>query len=136
MAEEPKKKQTYEVKDKRRINPDGTLREDTEAEPQETTEEPVAEAQEPQGEVSPPNVYGMLEFMASMFAETAWQLMGIRLAPGQKEIVKDLPQAKVAIDTLAFIVEQLNPHIAEEDRAAIRNLISDLQINYVRQMQG
>jgi hypothetical protein len=136
MAKEPKEEQTYEVKDKRRINLDGALREDTEAEPPETTEEPADEDQEPLGETPPPNVYAMLEFMASMLAETAWQLIGIRLAPGQKEIIKDLPQAKVAIDTLAFIVEALNPHIAEEDRAAIRNLISDLQINYVRQTQG
>ncbi len=136
MPKEPKEEQTYEVKDKRRIKPDGTLREETEAEPQETTQEPAAEAQEPQGEAPPPNVYAMLEFMASMLAETAWQLMGIRLAPGQKEVIKDLPQAKVAIDTLAFIIEQLNPHFSKEDRAAIRNLISDLQLNYVRQTQG
>ncbi|MCX6345568.1 MAG: DUF1844 domain-containing protein [Armatimonadetes bacterium] len=136
MAKKPKEEQTYEVKDKRRINLDGALREDAEAEPQETTQEPADEDQEPLGEAPPPNVYAMLEFMASMLAETAWQLIGIRLAPGQKEIIKDLPQAKVAIDTLAFIIEQLNPHFAEEDRAAIRNLISDLQLNYVRQMQG
>jgi hypothetical protein len=84
----------------------------------------------------PPNVYAMLELMATMFAEQAWQFMGIRLAPGQKELVKDMAQAKVAIDTVVFVTDKLHPQLSEQDRTAIRHLVSDLQVNFVRQSQG
>jgi hypothetical protein len=138
MEEEPR------VKDKRRVNPDGTLKE--EAAEQTPVEEPKAEetvkqTQEPstdtdeQAGMPPPNVYATMEFVVSMLAEQAWMMMGLRLAPGQKEIVKDLAQAKVAIDTVVFMVDKLQPHIEEQDRIALRSLISDLQLNFVRQNQ-
>ncbi|MCL5104674.1 MAG: DUF1844 domain-containing protein [Armatimonadetes bacterium] len=101
-------------------------------------EEPKAEqaaAGQEEAEIPPPDVYSILEFMATMLAEQAWQFMGIRLAPGQKELIKDLTQAKVAIDTLAFIADKLHPQMSEPDRLAMRGLVSDLQINFVRQSQ-
>jgi hypothetical protein len=49
--------------------------------------------------------------------------MGIRLAPGQKEITKDMAQAKIAIDTIVFISEKLIAHVEEEDRRALRALV-------------
>lgn len=140
MADEREEEKTYEVKDKRRFNPDGTPREGAEApeeaqsqlEPEESAEG-EQEAREP---MPPPDVYALLGFVSSMLAEMAWQFMGIRLAPGQKDLVKDLPQAKVAIDTMVFISEKLDPHISDEERKFLRGLISDLQMNWVRQSQG
>ncbi len=133
----------YEVKDKRRVNPDGTVKEETAKE--EPKAEPKAEqsAQQPQEEVKsdeqaqmpPPNVYATMEFIVGLLAEQAWMMMGLRLAPGQKELVKDLAQAKAAIDTVVFMVEKLDPHIEEQDRIALRSMISDLQLNFVRQNQ-
>lgn len=151
MAKKPKdnEEKTYEVKDKRRVNPDGSLKEEVEQAP--TAGEPREEAAEPEkpeagaakeqqaGEqaqeeanLPPPDVYAILGFMIGLLADTAWQLMGIRLAPGQKEPVKDLAQAKIAIDTIAFIADKLHSQLDEEGRKGIRGLISDLQINYVR----
>ncbi|MCE5323406.1 DUF1844 domain-containing protein [bacterium] len=138
MDEEPK------VTDKRRVNADGTLKEENvEQSPAEEpkagqTAEPTQEAasaDDEQAGMPPPNVYATMEFMVSMLAEQAWMLMGLRLAPGQKEISKDLTQAKVAIDTVVFIVDKLQPYIEEQDRTALRGLISDLQLNFVRQNQ-
>lgn len=133
----------YEVKDKRRVNPDGTVKEETAKE--EPKAEPKAEqsARQPQEEVKsdeqaqmpPPNVYATMEFIVGLLAEQAWMMMGLRLAPGQKELVKDLAQAKAAIDTVVFMVEKLDPHIEEQDRIALRSMISDLQLNFVRQNQ-
>lgn len=139
MAEEQEEKKTHEVKDKRRVNPDGTLREDAAAEPLEQAREDAAEqpreqdagAPAEQAEMPPPNVYAMLQFVFGLMAEQAWQLMGLHLAPGQKEPVKDMAQAKVAIDTAVFISDKLHPHVSDEDRRALRAIISDLQMNYV-----
>ena len=100
-------------------------------------EEPATESTQetgaPQEEeaAAPPDVYSMLHFMLGMLAEQAWQYMGIRLGPGQKELSKDMVQAKVAIDTVAFISDKLHPRLGEEDRKALRALVSDLQMNFV-----
>lgn len=137
MAQEPEEEKTYELKDRRRVNPDGTLREDAdqhEPEPQAQAEETAGAGNEEP--TPPPNVYALLGFMSSMLAETAWQLMGLRLAPGQKELMKDLPQAKIAIDTIVFIADKLQPEITEEERHFLRGLVSDLQMNWVRQNHG
>ena len=139
------------------MSADGTLREQPdEAKPEEAPAEEVkteASAQEPEAEsakmpeeepleeeavseepteIPLPDVYATLGFIVGMLAEQAWRFMGIRLAPGQKEPVKDLGQARIAIDTLVFICDKLHPHVSEEERSAMRDLISNLQINFVQ----
>jgi len=143
MADEQDQEKTYEVKDKRRVNADGTIKEETEE--QQTPEEAAdTSAETPDAEGKPeeeeqslpmPTIYDLLQFMVGMLSEQAWQRMGIRLAPGQKESSIDLTQAKLAIDTMVFISDKLHPHIGEEERKALRALIGDLQINFVRHSQ-
>ena len=152
MAEKEDDEKTYEVRDKRRVNPDGTLRETEEPAPEETPAEehepeqaeaaedqtpaeapPEEEPGEPGPELPLPSVHDLLQFMVGMLAEQAWLRMGIRLAPGQREVEKDLAQAKIAIDTIVYIVDRIHPHVGDEERKALRGLVSDLQINFVRQ---
>ena len=155
MAEENEQEKAYEVKDKRRINPDGTLRDDAEPEalkaeaapeqeapeeaaaPAEETAPPAEEAagEEEAAEFPQPSIYELMQFMVGMLAEQTWAHLGLRIAPGQKEPQKDLTQAKVAIDTIVFMIDKLHPHIGEEERKALRALVGDLQINFVRQSQ-
>jgi hypothetical protein len=49
---------------------------------------------------------------------------------------KDMPQAKTAIDTVAFLVDQVEPRLSETDRRDLRNMLSNLRLNYVQQMQA
>ena len=169
MAKKRKKEEeqekAYEVKDKRRVTPEGTIKEEVveetkarqapaeevkaEAPPAETKAEappeetevqapeeqppgPEAEPAEQEAELPLPDVYATLGFMVGMLAEQAWRFLGIRLTPGQKEMVKDLGQAKLAIDTLVFIFDKLHAHVSEDERTAMRELISNLQINFVQ----
>ena len=167
MAKKRKKEEeqekAYEVKDKRRVTPEGTIKEEVveetkarqapaeevkaEAPPAETKAEappeeakaeaaeerpPEAEPAEQEAELPLPDVYATLGFMVGMLAEQAWRFLGIRLTPGQKEMVKDLGQAKLAIDTLVFISDKLHAHVSEDERTAMRELISNLQINFVQ----
>ena len=138
MADQEQEK-TYEVKDKRRVNPDGTLKEPEEPVTPESEEQEPAEAQAPEPEeeevVAAPNVYAFLELMATLLADQAWQLMGIRLAEGHQEVLTDMGQAKIAIDTIVYISDKLSPHVTEEDRRALRTLVSDLQLNFVTRSQ-
>ena len=143
MANDQEEEKAYEVKDKRRVNPDGTLKEEAKAgEPAAEAEAPKAEeappseeAPEQEAEMGTPSIYDMLQFVVGMIAEQAWYHMGVRIVPGQKEPVKDLAQAKIAIDTVAHISDQLHPHVSEEVRRALRSVVSDLQLNFVRQNQ-
>lgn len=153
LADEKREEKTYEVKDKRRVNPDGSIKDDVEseqkvapeqeqapaeepeAEPQaETTEAPAEEPQTeaPGEDIPPPNVFDTLQFVTGLLVEQAWQFMGLHLPPGRKEPVTDLVQAKIAIDTLIFVADRLHPHLGEEERKAIRGIVSDLQINFVQ----
>jgi len=71
--------------------------------------------------------------MALGMSQLAWCFMGLRLLPGQKELIKDMDQAKLAIDTLVFLSDKLQPHMEEDDRRILRGMISDLQLNFVQQ---
>lgn len=139
MAAEQEEEKTYEVKDKRRVNPDGTLKETAEPDAQktesrqQTAESTTQSAGEQASEMPLPRVYDLMQFMVGMLAEQAWVRMGIRLAPGHKEPEKDMAQAKVAIDTIVFMVDKIAPHLEESDRRSLRALVSDLQINFVKQ---
>ena len=143
LATEPEEEKTYEVKDKRRVNPDGTLRETTETENAESSQQSsqTQQATEPTGteesstqaeQLTLPRVYDLIQFMVGMLAEQAWIRMGVRLAPGYKEPQTDLAQAKVAIDTIVFMVDKVAQYLEENDRRALRALVSDLQINFVK----
>lgn len=149
MADERNEEKAYEVRDKRRVNPDGTLKEDAEPEPKESPEPEQAPAEEPQAQTAEqpkaeapteemplPNVYETLQFVTGLLAEQAWQFMGLHIPPGRKEPVTDLTQAKIAIDTVIFIADKVHPHLGEEDRKALRGIISDLQINFVQRNQA
>ena len=157
MAED-KQEKSYEVKDKRRVNPDGSLKEEAEpagkqpeeakaeaaeSEKAQASEEHAHEhahghehAHEAEEEMPPPDVYQTLQFMAGMMAEQAWVFMGLHLPPGHKEPMQDMAQAKLAIDTVIFIGDKIHPHLDEEGRNALRRLVSDLQLNYVQRGQA
>ncbi len=134
---------SYEIKDKRRVNADGTLREEAKEFASETTKkdefkaeapknEPPAVEDDEKGEVGDLSIYQYLQFVAGTIAHQAWQYMGLGVPQGRHEPIVDMGQAKIAIDTVVYIHDQIAPHINEEERKMFRNLISDLQINFVQ----
>jgi hypothetical protein len=62
--------------------------------------------------------------------------MGLRVDPVSGEIEKDLERAHAAIDCIIFLVDKLESHLTEEESDRLRSLITDLQINYARQIEG
>lgn len=80
-----------------------------------------------------PDVYAVLALFLGELRNLAWLRMGLVANPGTGQIERDLPQAKVAIDTVAFLAQQLEPTVAPQERLPLRALVSDLQINFVEQ---
>ncbi len=78
------------------------------------------------------DVYDMLRFVVSLLTQQAWVSLGIQKAPGTEDVQQDLPQAKVAIDTLEFVINKLAPDLESQEKAELDSVLSNLQINYVQ----
>jgi len=110
------------------------------ADQQETeAEAPAAQPVDQETEEAAPQVplqaldiYDMLRFVVSLLTQQAWVSLGIQKAPGAEEVEQDLPQAKVAIDTLEFVIDKLAPDLDPQERAELDSVLSNLQINYVK----
>ena len=75
----------------------------------------------------------LLGLFIGILSEKAWQYMGIRLAPGRSEVEKDMAKAKSAIDCVAFLTEKIAPSLSSDDDRRLRSMVTDLQLNYVKQ---
>lgn len=107
-----------------------------EEEPTENSEEEVAEPAEEEAPEGIPlaelSVYDTLRFVIGMLVQQAWIHLGIQLAPGAEDLKEDLPQARVAIDTLEFIIEKLEPELSDAERSELSSALANLRLNYVK----
>ncbi len=114
------------------VPPDEEAEQDAEPVP----EEPVGEEEaEPAAEgiaLGDLDVYDTLRFTIGLLAQQAWITMGVQLAPGASELKRDLVQAKVAIDSLEFIIAELAPQFDEREQVELNALLNNLRINYVK----
>lgn len=158
MPDEPE--EGFTIRDRRRFNADSEEAPARETAPVENAAatapaaaaEPVAASQafEPaQEDFSPlggefegvgelndaqlPDIYSVLALFLGELRNLAWLRMGLLANPATGQVERDLPQAKIAIDTVAFLASQLEPVIAPEERLPLKALVSDLQVNFVEQ---
>ncbi len=80
-----------------------------------------------------PDIYSVLLEFLGITRSHAWLRMGLVANPSTGKTERDMDQAKVAIDTAAFLVSQLERVVAPEERLPLRALLSDLQMNFVEQ---
>lgn len=79
------------------------------------------------------NVRDRLLMCIDILNQGAWISLGLISDPTTGQVEKDLPQAKVAIDSVAFLAGKVELELDEETRRELRNLVRDLQLNYVEQ---
>ena len=75
----------------------------------------------------------LLRLFIGILSEKAWQYIGVRLAPGKKEAVKDLDKARLTIDCVAYLSDKLAPSLSPEVLSKLRSMLADIQLNYVKQ---
>lgn len=80
-----------------------------------------------------PDIYSVLALFLGELRNLAWLRMGLVANPATGQIERDMSQAKIAIDTVAFLAGQLESVVAPEERVPLKAMISDLQINFVEQ---
>ncbi|MBN2395699.1 MAG: DUF1844 domain-containing protein [Candidatus Atribacteria bacterium] len=61
----------------------------------------------------------------------AWEHLGLMMNPETKEVKQDLVKAKVAIDSIEFLLNQIKSELEVEDRRQLENILANLQMNYV-----
>lgn len=83
----------------------------------------------------PDDAAGMAKLCISMLLGTAWQFLGMAVHPKKGVIIKDLVQAKLAIDCGASVLEHVQSHMPEAEAKEFHRVISDLRINFVSQNQ-
>ncbi len=63
----------------------------------------------------------------------AWLHMGLTANPETGLVAKDLPQAQLAIDCIAGLIESLGSAVPKPERDDLERLLADLRLNFVRQ---
>lgn len=136
---ESKEEETREVVDKRRVklDKDGKVHmspeaKSSKAKPKEKEAEDQAKPEDTAG-LPPIDVYAVLRYFISVLGTYAWQWLGLVKNPVTGQVDKDLAQAKIAIDTVAALIHQLEGKVDESERRELKGLLGDLQINFVQQ---
>ena len=105
-------------------------------EEKEETKEKVKEEEKKQGEhFKEPDLPVLFVWFISMLSGKAWEYLGLIMNPETKEINKDLKKAKIAIDTVAFLYDQIKDDLNPEDFKRIENLLANLRMNYVEKLK-
>jgi len=86
---------------------------------------------EQQMPTEPVNVYDVIMFMTDQMAALAWQKLGLQPDMVTGQMVRDIEQAKVAIDLTSHLASFIEPRLDEDSKRRMHNLVRDLRINYV-----
>ena len=76
-------------------------------------------------------VFGTLRFSVGLLIQQTWIALGIQ-APGGGETQENLPEAKVAIDTIQLLVEKLDPDLDDAEKRELEGTLSNLRVNFVQ----
>ena len=86
-------------------------------------------------DVSLLDIYQLLQVFVVLLSEQAWRYIGLHVNPRTNKMEKDLVKAHDTIDCIIFLVDKMGPHLPSEEETRLRNLITDLQLNYAEQMK-
>jgi len=105
-------------------------------EEKEETKKKVKEEEKKQEEhFKEPDLPVLFVWFISMLSGKAWEYLGLIMNPETKKINKDLKKAKIAIDTVAFLYDQIKDDLNPEDFKRIENLLANLRMNYVEKLK-
>ena len=76
---------------------------------------------------------GVLRWCIGVLAASAWQALGLIPNPTTNKIERNLDDARLAIDAVAVLAEQLKPRLTDSERRELETLLTDLRVNFVEQ---
>jgi len=75
----------------------------------------------------------LLRWIIGVLAGSAWQNLGLVPNPASKKVVRNLEDARLAIDAAASLIEHLKPRVDEKERRDLDTLLANLRLNFVEQ---
>ncbi len=136
MAEE---ESGFSVVDKRRVSQEESTTGETSSSAAQEDAEPSPESgghlPHSLGELPHLTVRDRLLMSIDILHQGAWLAMGLVADPSTGEIERNLDDAKIAIDAVAYLASQVEPSLDEPTRREVKRVLSDLQVNFVRQKQ-
>lgn len=123
-ARDNKKEKDEEIKEKK-----------AQEEEKEEAKEKAKEEEKQEEGFKEPDLPVLFVWFISMLSGKAWEYLGLIMNPETKEMNKDLKKAKIAIDTVAFLYEQIKDDLNPEDFKRIENLLANLRMNYVEKLK-
>lgn len=139
--EDPQDEPTFRVTDRRRVTSEGA-HESEQAPPcqAERTPEPPPRAETPpreaQGEGEEFLRLPVADLLRIFIAELQMRALihtGVIPNPQTDLVAKDLPQAQLAIDGMAALIEQLRSVAAPAEHDQLRQILADLRLTFVRE---
>ena len=97
------------------------------------TEQNSKEDQAQAVDISMLDTYTLLGLFINLLGIQAWRDMGLHMDPKTSEIKTDFDRASVAIDSMGFLISKIEPKLNPSEQSRLKNLLSDLQINFVQQ---
>ena len=107
----------------------------TQKEEKKETGEKVKEEKKQEESFKEPDLPVLFVWFISMLSGKTWEYLGLIMNPETKKINKDLKKAKIAIDTVTFLYDQIKDDINQEDFKRIENLLANLRMNYVEKLK-
>ncbi|GMV37032.1 MAG: hypothetical protein AMXMBFR61_15400 [Fimbriimonadales bacterium] len=101
----------------------------------QTPEEQTSASSESSVPREPVSVFVFAYQMLHAFNDLAYQRMGLQTDLIAGKVVRNMEEAKAAVDIASSMADTLLPHLDDEDQRAVRNLVTNLRINFARQSQ-
>lgn len=84
-------------------------------------------------DISMLDTYTLLGLFINLLSVQAWRDIGLRMDPKTNEIKLDFERASVAIDCIRYLLNKLEPKLNQDELFRLKNLLTDLQLNFVQQ---
>jgi len=123
-ARDNKAKKDEEIKEK-----------EAQKEEKEEAKEKAKEEKKQEKHFEEPDLPALFVWFISLLSGKAWEYLGLIMNPETKEMNKDLKKAKMAIDTVVFLYDQIKDDLNQEDFKRIENLLANLRMNYVEKLK-
>jgi len=127
-------KKKDEMKNNKTIK-DERIRKDIKEEEKEEAKEKATEEEKQEEPPKELDLTTLFVWFISMLSGKAWEYLGLIMNPETKKLNKDLKKAKIAIDTIAFLFDQIKDALNKEDFNRIESLLANLRMNYVEKLK-
>ncbi len=98
-------------------------------------EPPAASEPAPEASEELVDTTSLLRWCVSLLAANAWQGMGLVPNPATQKVERNLDDARLAIDAVAALADQLRPRLPDAERRQLETLLTDLRLNFMQQKE-